>query len=194
MLNIVNLEEIQSILLLIPALVDLQQQRYSDFVEEVKNWLKKMEKVLENNRIPAVGNVAALRGVLISAERGVIPVGIELRGRPTGRKIKEATATDVLRHVGELVSNVIHQDRERVAEAKRLGRQLVALAKTKGFIRELPSGEQYTEMLKVMWRTLSSDPDISPGTVNVEGLVGPHDALIILDRTITSDIQGGGNK
>lgn len=189
MLNIVNLEEIQSILLLIPALVDLQQQRDSDFVEEVKNWLKKMEKVLENNRIPAVGNVATLRGVLISAERGVIPVGIELRGRPTGRKIKEATAADVLRHVGELVSNVIHQDRERVAEAKRLGRQLVALAKTKGLICELPSGEQYTEMLKVMWRTLSSDPDISPGSVNVEGLVGPHDALIILDRTITSDIQ-----
>ena len=189
MLNIVNLEEIQSILLLIPALVDLQQQRDSDFVEEVKNWLKKMEKVLENNRIPAVGNVATLRGVLISAERGVIPVGIELHGRPTGHKIKEATAADVLRHVGELVSNVIHQDRERVAEAKRLGRQLVALAKTKGLICELPSGEQYTEMLKVMWRTLSSDPDISPGTVNVEGLVGPHDALIILDRTITSDIQ-----
>ena len=188
MLNIVNLEEIQSILLFIPALVDLQQERDANFVKEVKNWLKKMEKVLENNRIPAAGNVATLRGTLISAERGIIPVGIELHGKPTGRKIKEATAADVLRHVGEIVSNVIHQDRERVAEAKRLGRQLVALARTKGLIHELPSGEQYTEMLKALWRTLASDPDISPGTTNLEGLVGPNDALIIIDRTIASDV------
>ena len=188
MLNIVNLEEIQSILLFIPALVDLQQERDANFVKEVKNWLKKMEKVLENNRILAAGNVATLRGTLISAERGIIPVGIELHGKPTGRKIKEATAADVLRHVGEIVSNVIHQDRERVAEAKRLGRQLVALARTKGLIHELPSGEQYTEMLKALWRTLASDPDISPGTTNLEGLVGPNDALIIIDRTIASDV------
>lgn len=188
MLNIVNLEEIQSMLLLIPALVDLQQERDTDFVEEVKNWLKKMEKMLENSRIPAAGNVATLRGALISAERGIIPVGIELHGRPTGRKIKEATAADVLRRGGDIVSNVICKDNERIAEATRMNRQLVALAKAKGLIRELPSGENYTEILKALWRTLASDPDISPGTTNVEGLVGPNDALIILDRTITSDV------
>lgn len=188
MLRIVNLEEIQGMLLRIPGLVDQQDRRDPDFVQDVKRWLSKLEKILDDNRIPVAGNVAALRGVLISAERDVIPAGIEFHGRSTGRKIREAAAAYVLRQTGDLVSSVIQKDDERIAEAKRMGRQLVALAKAKGLIHELPSGENYTEMLKAMWRTLSSDPDISPGTVNVEGLVGSNDALIILDRTITSDM------
>ncbi len=83
---------------------------------------------------------------------------------------------------------VINKESARIDEAQRIARQLVALAKAKGLIHEFPSGENYTEMLKTMWRTLASDPDILPGTISVEGLVGPNDALIILDRTITSDI------
>lgn len=188
MLRIVNLEEIQGTLLRISGLVDLQQKRDPDFVQDVKKWLSKLEKVLENNRLPAVGNVAALRALLISAERGVIPPGIEFHGRTTGRKIREASAAYVLRQTGDIVSNVIQKDLERVGEAERMTRQLVSLAKAKGLIQELPSGENFTDMLKAIWRTFCTDPDISPGTVNVEGLIGPHDALVILDRILTSDI------
>jgi len=187
MLRIVNLEEIQGMLLRIPGLVDLQDRRDPDFVQDVKEWLSKLEKVLENNRLPAAGNVAALRALLISAEQGVIPTGVEFHGRTTGRKIREAAAAYVLRQTGDLVSSVIQKDRERVAEAERMTRQLVALAKAKGFIQELPSGDNFTDMLKAVWRTLSADQELSPGTVNVEGLVGPHDAIMVLDRIITSD-------
>jgi hypothetical protein len=188
MLRIVNLEEMQGMLLRVPGLVDLQERRDADFVQDVKEWLTKLEKVLENNRLPAAGNVAALRAMLISAEQGVIPAGIEFHGRATGRKIREAAAAYVLQHAGDIVSGVIRKDCDRVADAERMIRQLVSLAKAKGLIRELPSGENFTDILKAIWRTLSADPDISPGTINVEGLIGPHDALVILDRTLTCDI------
>jgi len=154
----------------------------------VKHWLVKLEKVLENNRLPAAGNVAALRALLISAEQGVIPAGVEFHGRATGRKIRDAAAAYVLRHAGDIVSIAIQKDCERVAEAERMTRQLVSLAKARGLIQELPSGENFTDMLKAIWRSLSADPDISPGTINVEGLIGPHDALVILDRILTSDV------
>jgi len=188
MLRIVNLEEMQGMLLRIPGLVDLQEQRDTDFVQDVKHWLVKLEKVLENNRLPAAGNVAALRALLISAEQGVIPAGVEFHGRATGRKIRDAAAAYVLRHAGDIVSIAIQKDCERVAEAERMTRQLVSLAKARGLIQELPSGENFTDMLKAIWRSLSADPDISPGTINVEGLIGPHDALVILDRILTSDV------
>ncbi len=92
MLRIVNLEEIQSILLRIPYLVDLQDQRDSSFEPDVKDWLSKCEKVLENNRLPASGNIAAFRALLISAERGVTPTEVTFHGRSTRRKIREAAA------------------------------------------------------------------------------------------------------
>jgi hypothetical protein len=190
MLRIVNLEEIQSMLLRISRLVDLQDRRDPDFVQEVKRWLSKLEKVLENNHISTAGNIAVLRAMLVSAERGLIPAGIEFHGRPTGRKIRGAAAAYVLRRACDIVSSVIQRDCERIAEAERMTRQLVALAKARGLIQELPGGDNFTDMLMAVWRTLSADEELSPGTISVEGLIGPYDALIVLDRIMTSDISG----
>lgn len=188
MLRIVNLEEIQGMLLRIPGLVDLQEQRDPNFVQDMKLWLLKLERTLNNNRMTVAANVAALRGLLISAERGAIPIGVELHGQSTRRKIRDAAAAYVLRETGDLVSSVIQKDQDRVAEAERLSRQLVALAKAKGLIQERPSGENSADMLKTIWQVLSDDLELSPGMINLEGLVGPNDALIILARIITSDI------
>ncbi len=188
MLRIVNLEEMQDMLLRIPGLVDLQEKRDTGFVPDVKQWLSKLEKAIENNRLPSAGNVAALRAMLISAERGVIPAGVEFHGRATGRKIRDAAAAFVLRLAGDILSNAIQKDCERVADAERMTRQLVALAKAKRLIREIPSGENFTDMLKAIWKALSADTDIAPGAINVEGLIGPHDALVMLDRILTSDM------
>lgn len=188
MLRIQNLDEIQAMLLRIPALVDVHDRRAPGFIQDVKEWLSRLENILNNNRMPVAGNVATLRGVLISAERGVIPTGVDFYGRPSRRKIREAAAVYVLRQSSDLVSSAIQTDRERVSEAMRMGRQLVALAKIKGLIQKLPSGDNFTDKLKAIWRTLSADPELSPGTVSLEGLVGPYDALVILDQTITNDI------
>lgn len=190
MLRIINLEEIQGMLLSISGLVDLHEQGRPDFVESLKQWLSKLEKVLDANRMPAAGNIAALRATLISAERGTIPAEIELHSRATGRRIREATAAFVLRQTSEIISSSIQKDSERVAEAERLARQLVTLAKAKGLIQGSLSGGSSMDKLRAVWHTMSADPTLSPGTLNAEGLVGPYDALIILDRIISSDTQG----
>lgn len=188
MLRIVNLEQIQAMLLHIPALVDLQDQQDPNFVQEVKQWLTKLEKIFDNNRRPEAGIIAALRGMVISAERGVLPIELKIHGRTTRRKISTAAAAYVVQEISNLIANITQNDNERLAEAERLTRQLVSIAKSKGLIQELPGGDNFTDILKVIWRKMSADLDLSPGVVNVEGLLGPSDALIILDRTIASDI------
>lgn len=188
MLRIVNLEEIQNMLLRISDLVDLNEQRDPNFVHYVKQWLSELEKVLKNNHLPVAGTIATLRGILISAERGNIPAGVEFKGRATGRKIRETTASQLIRQAVDLVSNFIQKDVERIMEAERITRQLVSIAKTKGLIREIPSGDNFTDMLKAIWLTMGADQVLSQGIVSVEGLVGPQDALVVLDRTITADM------
>jgi hypothetical protein len=190
-LRILNLEEIQAMLRGIPGLVDLQEKRAPAFGDEVKRWLLTIEKVLDDNFMPAAGEVAALRAVLISAERGVVPAGVAFRGQTTRKKIVQATAARVLQQVSELISNVVRPDIQRIAEAERMTRQLVAHGKAKGLVKPLPDDSERTEKLKFLWRTLAADPDVGPGVVNVEGLVGPTDALVILDRTVTRDFRDG---
>ncbi len=187
MLRIVNLEEIENLLLRVSALADLQEQRDPDFVREAREWFARIEEALANNRMAVAGNVAALRGLLVSAERGAVPAGVELHGRATGRRIREAAAAHLLREAADLVSRTIAKDRERIAEAERLALQLVAIAKAKGLVRERPAGENLTDMLRALWRVISGDPELSAGAVTLEGLVGKNDALVILDRAITCD-------
>ena len=186
MLRIVNLEEIEGLLLRVPELIDRLEQRDPEFTARAKAWLGTLERVLTNNRLPAAANVASLRGLLISVEQGVVPAGLRFSGRPNARRMRDAAAADTLRGAADLVSDVIHQDRARVSEADRLCRQLIALARRKGLTSVQREGGDHTAQLKATWRVLAADPEIAPGTVRVEGLVGPSDALIILDRAITA--------
>ena len=124
MLHIVNLEEIQGMLLRVPVVIDALERRDPNFAGEVKEWLTQVEQVLINNRLAVASEVAGLRGILISAERGVIPAGLVFNGRTTARKIKDASAANVLRKVEELISNAIRGDVAQLAEGERLARRL----------------------------------------------------------------------
>lgn len=187
MLSILNLGEIREMLLRIPALVDGLERHHTNAVEQVRSWLTKLEDILTNNRMSDAGNVAALRGVLASAERGVIPPELHFGQRTTARKIAEATAVDILRRVSDFVSNAVREDVSRISEAERIARKLVAVARFKGLIPDKPFEGDVTEHLKATWRRMSTDPDIGPGSVGMLGLIGPNDALEILDRTIRAD-------
>jgi hypothetical protein len=189
MLRIVNIEELRQMLNSLSGLVDLQQRRDSSFDEKTKTWLAKLEKILESNRLMQVGEVAVLRGLILAAENGIIPPGVEIPARPNKRKIVEGAVTFSLRQASSIVSSFLQKEIERISDAERMMRQLIAMAKAKGLIQQLPNGNDHTEALSFIWRSLSNDQELAPGTINVEGLVGPHDALIILDRIIASDLE-----
>lgn len=187
MLHIVNVEEIQGLLLGVPALVDRLERREVGFPQQVDKWLTQVEQALTSNRMPVAGNIAALRGQLAASGRGAIPPGIAFHGRPTARKIREATAAEILRQAADLISNALRDDASRIAEAERLTHQMVALAASSGLVGAQPAGIDRTSWLRETWAAMCTDPNIAAGAVRVEGLVGKHDALIILDRAITPD-------
>jgi len=183
-MHIVNIEEIQGMLLRVPELIDRLESHDPDFAVLVKDWLTGAEQVLISNRLAVASDVAVLRGVLISAERGVLPEGMVLTGRKTARKIKDATSADALRRASELVSDAIRGDAAQIAEGEKLTRQLVALAERKGILPDDPDAGGHSETLNAIWRAMSEDPDLGPATTHLAGLVGAYDALVLLDRML----------
>lgn len=184
-MHIVNLEEIQGLLLVVPELIQRLENHDPNFVSSVKDWLTRTEQILVNNRLAAAGSIAALRGVLISAERGVVPSEIVFSGRKNPRKIKDAVAADILRKAEEQISASIRVYAAQVAEGEKLARQLAALATRKGLIPEKPYTGNHTDILNAIWRRMSEDPELGPATIHLAGLVGAYDALILIDRMIT---------
>lgn len=189
MLRIVNIEELRTILSASTPLIDLQHQHDAAFDDRAKEWLAALEKALESNRILEVGEIASLRGIILSAERGVIPPGLEFHGRMSKRKIVEGAVIFAVRNATSLVTDLLRKELDRVGDAERMMRQLLAMANAKGLLLNPPNGTSHTDFLKQLWAVFSADQDLAPGTINVEGFVGPHDALVVLDRVLASDYQ-----
>jgi len=188
MLHIVNLEEIQRTLLRVPGLIHALEKHDPNFAGGVKEWLTQAEQILVNNRLTVAADVAVLRGVLISAERGVLPLGLVFSGRTTARKIRDATAADVLRKAEEVISNAIRADVAQLAEGERLARQIASLAQRKRLIVSAQIVNKHTETLNAYWNAMIADQELGPPTTHLAGLVGVHNALILIDRMLPMSV------
>ncbi|MFO7700477.1 MAG: hypothetical protein R6W79_07735, partial [Acidimicrobiia bacterium] len=182
MLPVVNLEEFHRLLLALPGIVDALDRRASDGPVAVRAWLVEAEGVLERNRMPAAGNIAALRARLDSASRGAVPDGLVMSGTVARRKVVQAVAAQVIGEAADLLASRIEADEARLDEADRLARQLTVAAQVKGMVNGHPSAGDHAAAVSSIWNAVVADPELGGGAVHLLSLVGPSDALIVMDR------------
>lgn len=185
MMRIVNIEEIEELLLVLPTLVQQQKLHSVDFALNVAAWLNSLEKVFVANHLYQAGSITTLRSGLVATEQGQVPAGLEFRGRPTRSRVLNAVAAQALQRATEVASNLIAENRLRFVEAERVVQQIVAVAVSRGLITTREDGVNTTQYLQMLRRSLITSNDLEGAFVHLEGLVGPHDALILFDRAIT---------
>jgi hypothetical protein len=122
--------------------------------------------------------------MLISAERGVLPPERSTDGRAPTRKVKDAYAADILRTAEGRIAEAIQASAAQIAEAERLTRQLVSLAKRKGLVPPAEGAGNLSERLNDIWQRMLADPELAGATAHVGGMVGQQDSLILLDRAL----------
>jgi hypothetical protein len=192
MLRLLHLEEITDLLLLLPALVLQQEQRSAHFPENAKAWMNSLEKTFTAGRLPQAGSISMLRSGLVAVEQGQMPSALEFAGRPSRSRVLSAAASLALQRASELASNVIAENRPRVMEAERLAQQIVAVALSRGLIPNRDKQVANAEYLQMIRHKLDISNELQHGCIQLEALVGPHDALVFLDRAIA--VQGEGSK
>lgn len=184
MLLLPNLEAIQAHFLELPAVLRAYEERAPDFAEQARGWLNRLEVSLEENRLPSAGAVAALRGLVVSAERGAIPPGLSFISTPNPRKLRDAAAAEALRRAEETVSGVLRADAMQLEEAGRLMRQMMAVALRRGLLETAAGATTHSEAVNAIWSALTCDADLAPGATRVVGLVGAHNAFFLLSREL----------
>ncbi len=184
MLRIMHVEEIADHLLLLPDLVQQQERRSTDFAPNTDAWLKSLERVFSANRLYQTGNIAALRSSLVAVEQGQVPAGLEFRGRLTRSRVMNAMASQALQRAAELTSNLIAENQPRLAEAERVARQIVAAARSRGLVPAREEGVSNIQYLRMFRHSLVTSADLESVVIHLEGLVGPHDTLILFDRAL----------
>jgi hypothetical protein len=184
MLPLPNLEEISDLLLELPSIVQRYESRDPTFSEIVKSWLARAEEVLLRNRLPAVGALASLRASVISAERGAVPAGVTFPAHSSPRKARDAAVADALRRAEEITSDLIRADWGQINEAERLIRQMVTLARYKGYLDMSSEGLAFNEYVHFVWTRFHADADLAQGAVRVTSTVGLPNALALLGREL----------
>ena len=175
MLSLLNLEEIQGVRLRTPQLVRELEAREATFFGSPKAWARaQCEQVLVSNRLTIAAAVAALRGSLISTERGSIwrGSGSAARLRPARSGMPPPPRSYAKRK--EVISNSVRADAARFAEAEKLMRQIVAVAQRKAL--RLPGNDlgNRSDDLKGLWSDMTRDADLSAVTTHLVGLIGPN--------------------
>ena len=183
-LNVAQYEEIASLLRQVPRLVDRLEARRSSFAEDVLEWLRQVETTLENNRIPAVSQIASCRATLIGAARGVRAKEVVFVGRATPRKMHDATASMVLERGNELLHAVIAERQAVFQEAERITRQIMTIAEAKGFIRACNGGRPHQAFITCLQQSIAEDRDLVNAYSHLVALVGKTDVLIFIDRAL----------
>lgn len=184
-LHLVQVEEIQALLRLVPSLVDQLEQRRSEFVDNVHGWLKQVEQVLEQNRLPLVSQIASHRAMLIQATRGLHGKEVVFTGKPTQRKILDATASLVLQRCNHLLHDLIAERLASHQEAERLARQILVVAKAKGILQSCTQAAGQQAFLQCLQDQVSADRDLINLYNHFVAMVGKYDALIFFDRMLS---------
>lgn len=182
MVHIVNLEEMENILLRVHQIVESYDRRDPRFLDLTKSWLVDVEKALTGSRLPVAADIAGLRAILISAERGAIPEWVNIAGARTGRKVKSAIAAEVLRKATVAINDALKGIVSTASEAEKLARQLLAAARRKNIVPPETDGLPHEDWLKAVYKAVLDDSELGAGTAHLAGLVGFYDALILLDR------------
>jgi hypothetical protein len=183
-MKLIQVEAIRACLQKVPVLVGQYEQKSARFATDVGAWLKETESVLSSHRLPMASKLAALRARMISSERGLIPPELRVSGRNSRRKAQDFVAADTLQKTEALLSELIHNSDQQLAEGERLIRQVVAAALGKGLLPARGPASAHQDWLKAAWQALAGDSELGSVTTHVAGLVGFPDVLILLDRAI----------
>lgn len=163
----------------------LQEVRGSDdFAQNVLRWLGQLEELLAGCRLAQAGTIAMLRGSVMAAGRGEIPQGISVRGRATRSKALAAVSRNALQRATDLVSTLIAENQPRLSEAERVAAQVIAAALSLGLVATRKEDSSNTDYLKSIRRALGSHNALESAVIHLDGLVGVHDALVLLDRAL----------
>lgn len=179
-----QLEGLDALLLDVPRLVGLFEDREWGFVDDVKAWLGRVEMVLQSARSSAVSEVAACRAEILAAEAGTPIASITLPPRTTRRKVRDAVALSSLTQGQELVREATASSREAVDQSRRVLRGLLATAGNRGLFDGDVRPPFETPVLTRLWSRMVADEIIGPSATQVLALMGFGDTIVLLRRIL----------
>jgi hypothetical protein len=180
------LDQLYDLLAQGPGLVTQYEKKDTSFVASLNGWLVECESVLQKNRRPEVGEIAAIRAQLLAASNAVYDkTAFSLPAKGGTRKNFHASAAVLFKNAIHVLSALYTTFAARRDEAEKFLRQMVLISLQKNLFYPIwNSNLGLSQKLNSLWQSFTAEKDLVQGTRQVLSSVHYVDALRLLAETI----------
>lgn len=189
--RLIQVEEIEALLLRLPSVLELQEPQPAAFIARAARWMDVLEPALVAVHAHQAGRIAVLRSGLIIARYTAVRDASEPQAQLTRVRRLAVEASMALAEAAGLAAAIVDDSRPRFDEADRRLTDLLARARS---AQVLPTGEPLItihDRLAEVRQAIAHRGDLERAYVDVEGLVGSDDALLMLGRALASRASAG---
>jgi len=175
--SIYIVNELKPPLLELPSLVTSLHLKKFSAVDNLFDWLIKVEEKLKKLNYAECAEIAGLRAQLAQQK-------FNIGGKPNERKKRHLQkALEIIYPVQEAVAKIIFPLEEKIEQARDLTKQVLNVAKSLGLIPKTTS-QNFNSFIHHVWSLLGAHEQLKNGINNIKSLVGVTDGIQLLAEEI----------
>ena len=173
-----SVSSLKSQLMLMPTIVDHIQRKEKKSIDELTEWLRKTEDILQKLGYAQCAELAGLRGKLLTPEFSHLK-------RMSKKKEKLRIASLTVYDAQEVISQLLIPLEEKLEEARNIVRQILLAIQPTGML-EVDHCQDMSNIIQGIWFTLRENQHLGGGISKILSLISQTDAMRILAEEISS--------
>jgi hypothetical protein len=185
-MNLQTYNALAKLLLGVPQLVELYEEKSPSFSGSVKEWISTVEPVMMAAGLQHVSEISSLKARITAAERGVLTAdGVTGIGRssPTKQKYIGAVTVQCLSRAQGVLHGLLAPYEARYMEAMQVTRQMVIAATQLGLLNGFFRNDGSNGVTQ-LFRVFMADINLRPLATRVLELLTFEDALQVLNFSL----------
>lgn len=184
-MNLAAYDQLVLLLNQVPHIAEMYERKDSMFGQSVREWMDAAETILTANRIHLAAELATLKMMITSTQRGNRRQGQSSEGNVRSRKKAiEIASIEALRQAQHSVRTLLAPYDTRYDEAGQAARRMLVVASSLGLLNARLRTKFDSSTLPALWRDMVSNEKTGPWTVKMLEMVTPDEALTIVNRVI----------
>lgn len=189
-MNLATYDQLVLLLNQVPHIAELYERKDSTFAQSVRDWMDASETILTANRMHAAAELATLKMMLKSTQRGNRGKGQGAESSVRNRKKAiEIASIEALHQAQHSIRMLLAPYEQRYDEATQSARRMLIMASSLGILNARLRTRFDSATLPALWRDLVSNEKTAPWTVKMLETVTPDEALTIINRSIDELVE-----
>ncbi len=184
-MNLATYDQLVLMLNQVPHIAEMYERKSSMFAQSVREWIEAAETILTANRMHAAAELATLKMMITSTQRGnrTHGHGTDVNAR-NKKKAIEIASIEALHQAQHSIRMLLAPYEQNYDDASQAARRMLIIASSLGILNARLRTKFDSSTLPALWRDMVTNEKTAPWTVKMLEIVRPDDAMTIVNRVI----------